>query len=790
MSLQSRAALCLVQALLFLAGAASAAAPPRARERGPSVLRWPLEARTDLMSSFGEYRYDHLHAGIDISTGGVTGSPVLAAGPGTIVRLKVEWRGYGRALYIRHPDGRTTVYGHLDRFEDRVLGLERRVARRQAETKTRYPGDIYPDPPVTVSRGQVIGYSGESGVGLPHLHFEVRTAEDAPIDPFVSGLTPPPDRRPPVIESVIITAAEPKTFIDGSSRERTYRVLPRAAGAAVFEKPLRVTGPFLATVTAYDPVGGGRAGIHGVTIRIDGRVRYGLTFRTFRFSQYPLSGLIYDHRESRLGPSTYAYRLFRLPGNVLADGAPDAAASAAGGYPGAYDLSPGSHTMEVVVTDAAGNRTRVSACVQVARPVAPEVLESQAGGESSRGRILRFAVDALDAGGETGARSPRLPGCPEPGLVVEGDFWDGGARRFRPIDCSARSGTCSSRRPADDLRHASVRLRALRDGVPGPWVLSAGDGSSEPAASAKDLQLAAWPGFLDLLAPAEAPIVARLRLPGAGPATSVMALPYRDALTYGIGLSYVSLLDGSRPRGQGDDSMVTIPGIGYAAGVVGPGEPAHLEIAGISVDLPPGARFFPGALMLRTLRAPEESGLETEGEAVDLLPDGEALDEKGTLAFRLKEGVEGTAALGVYRWDRLRDSWSYEGGAADPGGRSVTLPFRRYGRFALLRDQSPPRITVVRPADGSRGVGPRARLEAAVVEKGMGLNFDGVAFVLDGAPVESEFDPDHGISRVFLLPPLKAGRHVLSVTATDRAGNSSPDTTSVFMVGKAAEEAR
>src|SRR5262245_49124261 len=132
------------------AGLQAAAAPARpghaARSQAPGRaegLLWPLETHGPVLSSFGEYRYDHLHAGVDISTGGGTGFKVLAAAPGEVFRLKVEWRGYGRALYLRHAGGRVTVYGHLERYEDRVLGLEKLVARRQASLGTRYPGDIY-----------------------------------------------------------------------------------------------------------------------------------------------------------------------------------------------------------------------------------------------------------------------------------------------------------------------------------------------------------------------------------------------------------------------------------------------------------------------------------------------------------------------------------------------------------------------------------------------------------------------------------------------------------------------
>src|SRR5262245_38319134 len=107
-------------------------APPA--KAAPATVRgellWPLERTPrEIVSAFGEYRYDHLHAGLDLSTGGAVGLPVRALGDGEVVRLKVEWRGYGRALYLRLRDGRRIVYGHLERYEEKTLGLEARVER-------------------------------------------------------------------------------------------------------------------------------------------------------------------------------------------------------------------------------------------------------------------------------------------------------------------------------------------------------------------------------------------------------------------------------------------------------------------------------------------------------------------------------------------------------------------------------------------------------------------------------------------------------------------------------------
>src|SRR5258706_3868860 len=155
-------------------------------------LVWPLPSNLGLTSGFGDLRENHLHAGDDLSTGGEDGLPVRAVADGEIVRLKVEWRGYGNAVYIRHEGGDESMYGHLQQFENGTLHLTDLVHRVQEREATRYPGNIEVDPPIKVARGQTIGRSGESGTGLPHLHFEWREKDGLePIDPVAAKILRP-----------------------------------------------------------------------------------------------------------------------------------------------------------------------------------------------------------------------------------------------------------------------------------------------------------------------------------------------------------------------------------------------------------------------------------------------------------------------------------------------------------------------------------------------------------------------------------------------------------------------
>ncbi|HEU4401037.1 MAG TPA: hypothetical protein VFT43_02915, partial [Candidatus Polarisedimenticolia bacterium] len=216
---------------------------------------------------------------------------------------------------------------------------------------------------------------------------------------------------------------------------------------------------------------------------------------------------------------------------------------------------------------------------------------------------------------------------------------------------------------------------------------------------------------------------------------------------------------------------------------VTPAETLIVQAPDCSVEIPRGGRFFPGPLVVRTTPTAGAPSLPAMADAVEILPDGEALNAKGTLRFDVTQAILDPRPLGIYRWDAAGALWIYEGGDLDPSGRSIALPFHRYGRFALLQDASPPVIKEVIPAPGARAVPRRAPISARVEEEGEGLDYDGVTFLLDGAPLVSEFDPDRGRSQVLEPPLLSSGPHHLRVTATDRAGNSSEPVEVEFEVG-------
>lgn len=161
--------------------------------------------KSDIITgSFCEFRGNHLHTGIDISTNGVTGMPVIAPDDGWISYIKQDFLGYGKALFLAN-DSLTFVFGHLEGF---APFIEQKLDNR------KYRQVLYPQKnSILVHKGDTIAYTGRSGTLYPHLHFETRSINNNPIDPmrFFSVR----DTVYPEIASVLIEPADDSSLVCG-----------------------------------------------------------------------------------------------------------------------------------------------------------------------------------------------------------------------------------------------------------------------------------------------------------------------------------------------------------------------------------------------------------------------------------------------------------------------------------------------------------------------------------------------------------------------------------------------
>lgn len=208
---------------------------------------WPTTASHDMSSSFAETRPNHFHAGLDIKTWGRRGYPVVATRSGILWRLRTDPVGYGRVVYLQHKDGSYSVYAHLEHFAPRIQHL----ADSLRMINYQYNFDQYVSKyHIHIKQGQVIGYTGSSGAGPPHLHFELRTPEKHPFNPFLTNLKVE-DHIAPIFQELSVEPLHSNSLAEG--RKRIYLRRVRRLGKRSYTfGTIRVRGSIGLGVEVYD----------------------------------------------------------------------------------------------------------------------------------------------------------------------------------------------------------------------------------------------------------------------------------------------------------------------------------------------------------------------------------------------------------------------------------------------------------------------------------------------------------------------------------------------------------
>lgn len=159
---------------------------------------WPTDATNQISSTFGETRSAHLHAGLDIRTWGQEGYKVFATRDGIIYRIGTGPHGYGNVLYMKHDDGSYSVYAHLNRFEPNLQAYTDSI---RIQDYSFVINEVIEDDSLFYKKGEVIAFTGSSGVGPPHLHFEIRDKDNEPVNPLLTNLSVR-DNLPPVFRQL------------------------------------------------------------------------------------------------------------------------------------------------------------------------------------------------------------------------------------------------------------------------------------------------------------------------------------------------------------------------------------------------------------------------------------------------------------------------------------------------------------------------------------------------------------------------------------------------------------
>jgi len=284
----------------------------------PSQFDLPMHLTPFLSGNFGELRSNHFHSGIDIKTLKGVGYPIYAVADGWVSRIRISNYGYGCALYIDHPNGFTSVYGHLQKYAPAIAFFAKtaQYENEQFELDTLLKSGFMP-----VKRGQLIAYSGNAGVSAaPHLHFEIRdTRTEETIDPLLWYSDRFKDSTPPRFQKIALYAAKGEGSLS-TGAERSF-VVPVKTAQGIWKlngKLPSAWGKVGVGLNAYDYMNqtSNLYGVCNISLFLENEKIYQQDMSRFAFSQTRYVNSLTDYeawQKSRI----WIMKSFLEPGNNL-----------------------------------------------------------------------------------------------------------------------------------------------------------------------------------------------------------------------------------------------------------------------------------------------------------------------------------------------------------------------------------------------------------------------------------------------------------------------------------------
>ena len=729
------------------------AGPGEATEFG-----WPLALKPALSSSFGETRTTAFHAGIDLKTWGKTGYEVRALGTGWVGRLRTSPWGYGRAVYQKLEDGRILVYAHLDGF---ASGLARVVKQAQQENQHYSVQLWFEDGELPLAKGELVGWTGDSGAGPPHLHLELRDPDNVPINPLSHGFAIA-DQVAPTLQRIALVPVGIESTVDG-------RCEPVAAGlrfspesdwfetSAVFS----VDGRIGVSVLAYDRADAAfnKLAPYRTTLIIDGRPVFSSTYERVSYADAHQVFLDRMRLDTGQGSGRF-FNLFRLPGNRLEFyGAAGDGLLHCGRQTGELFLARGVHQLVVESGDVAGNQSRARLQVRVNAP--PAIGPGRLIEEQESLSLAAVVEDADDASLEVELAHSR-----------DGEEWQGVERR------QVVSGTRARWRLVDRAGLWRLQVRDVAGGQSfRTWALPGK--TPDPQKPRLIITRQVQPDFVALVLRVDQVLAAAPQVRVEDGSNAYELVPRQvDLREYRVAVPL---------NAAGGAELKVVVQVHSRSGVlvqesvfldqqpVEPGREARLVFGDGAAAL-----VFPAKSAYRVLFPQAEAfrpeGVEhlaSTGIGYAFGPHRASFDRKIQVWLHYPEGAEHPEKLGLYQ-DEGDGQWQFAGNELDLPERMVGAVVRHFSRFALLVDETPPIIGELQPAPGSTIRIRRPRLSAWVDDKGSGIGREeDVVLELDGRPLISEYDPEGHTVEYPVEEDLAPGDHRLVVRVRDMSGNQA-----------------
>jgi hypothetical protein len=249
-------------------------------------FRSPVDFNIFLSATFGELRTNHFHSGIDIKTQGVQGKPLYAVADGFVSRIGVAAGGFGKAIYVDHPNGFTSVYGHCLSFSKTI---DEFVRAEQYKLES-FEVNLFPEPEkFPVKKGELIAFAGNSGSsGGPHLHFEIRTTdEEKPVNPLLFGYKVK-DIIKPTMQRLVVYPFGSFSLVSGRKKPKEFELAGWGTGYKIkVGDTIPVSGDIYFGIETHDLANDSdnKTGVFSIELFIDETLVYAHNMESFPFTE-------------------------------------------------------------------------------------------------------------------------------------------------------------------------------------------------------------------------------------------------------------------------------------------------------------------------------------------------------------------------------------------------------------------------------------------------------------------------------------------------------------------------
>ncbi len=691
--------------------------------------RWPTEDFLTITSSFADFRTTHFHGGIDISTHRKQGYRVFAAKSGYVSHISVSPYGYGKLLLVQHADGYRTAYAHLSRFNHTLEAYVEMLQHRQ----DKYPLEVNLDPgQFPVDQGDVIAYTGDTGIGVAHLHFEIHDENFNLVNPL---LVPDfaryiKDSTPPEIRMIAFVPLDDSSRINDKHAVLVLNALRTRNHQFRFDNVVHCTGRIGVELYAMDHSDDTwyRSTATDLELFLDSANIWSSRITRVVLNETKQVALHFDWRLYK-ARRWYFQKLYVERGDDQPFYAGDSNAFR-GIRTGLFEEGP--HTLRVVVSDVFGNRSELAGTVLFNDPPVVDLTR-----DSSR------VVAHIRSG------------SPVKSVTVTTRSSRGSSKEVVPASRLTQTGSDLSL-PIVLARHSVVRIEAV----------NVFGSTSVPRFV-----------FADTLTPGNIRFQFRKEIRD----QSVVMTVWTSRI-----LSSPPILEITSDGGK--TTMVPEQTDWYRyVGVFAP-KPHDAGIIRVSARV---AETDRQTQELGTFRlfpvTPDEGGTVSSennefrirfnqggvyrpqnfqvgrtSEGYSVTPADVLLDKGGVVEYELRNSHPGR--IGLFAGKEILD-WTEDHQKTVLSGKAE----RFVGRYALLEDNTPPEISRV-SASYRKGY---VKLAFRLLDRCAGIEADSIRIRIDNEVTIGEFDPYAHYVHSTEYHPLSRGNHTITIQASDRMANTS-----------------